>query len=76
MALAGKAAYRAVEAVALSIASELSGISDDIAMDSREGLLELEELIHAIRVHLEETQSTIDTYSKKLQEVEDNVCGC
>lgn len=68
MALAGKAEFFAAESLALAIVSELHGIAADLALASRENVFEVTDILSAIDSSLEELQSTVDTYSKQLQE--------
>ena len=65
--LAGKAEFRAASALALTVASELNGIADNLAMSTREALYDTDDVLRAIDTSLEELQSTVDTYSKQLQ---------
>ena len=75
----GIAVFREAEALALSLASELNYLADDVAMDSRESLYEPSEgyqaLMQRLSEHLEELGGLFELYSKKYQHLDAEVCA-
>lgn len=76
--VAGKAQFRAAEAMAMNIAAELNEIADDLVMLGRENVYALENLLQGIEQHLEEIASIPQYYSKQLSRkfYEQGECEC
>ena len=58
----GRATFRQVCSIALALASKLNAIADSLAMDTREGLLDTEQLIKNIEGNIKTLQGIVTEY--------------